>query len=217
MTTPKSVIFDLGMVLIEWDPALAFADVFTTRAAAEDWLDQIDFHAWNRLQDGGRSFADGMAAARAQHGALADPLQDYLAAFHLTIEKPVPGSWEILEALMARDVPLYAITNWSAETWPEAQAVYPRLGQVFRDVVVSGQVAELKPAPAIYRLLLDRNGLAPQDCVFIDDSAANVEGARKLGIDAIHFTDAAALAQALTARGLLGQDFAGGLSLHGMA
>ena len=114
----------------------------------------------------------------------------------------MPGSWEIAEALYARGVPLYAITNWSAETWPHAQEMYPRLEAIFRDIVVSGQVKQLKPAAAIYRLLMDRNGLEPQDCVFIDDSMANVEGARAVGMDAIHFTSAEALGRELTARGL---------------
>lgn len=199
----KCVIFDLGMVLIQWDPALAFADVFDTREAAEAWLAKIAFHDWNRIQDGGRSFAKGLAAAQAQHGSLADPLEGYLAAFPITIENPVPGSWGVIDALLAQDVPLFAITNWAAETWPLALKAYPRLGQVFRDVVVSGQAGLLKPDPAIYRLLLDRNGLDPADCVFVDDSPANVEGALALGIDAIRFTDAEDLAHALAGRGLL--------------
>lgn len=203
MTATKNVIFDLGAVLIEWDPVLAFADVFDTRAEAEEWLAQINFNAWNRLQDGGRSFADAVVAARADHGELADPLQDYLAAFHLTIDKTIPGSWKIVDALLAQDVPLYAITNWAADTWPVALETYPRLGQVFRDVVVSGQVAMIKPDAEIYQTLLQRNGLEPQDCIFIDDSMANVEGARALGIDAIHFTDPDALELALKERGFL--------------
>lgn len=197
----KSVIFDLGAVLIEWDAALAFADNFDTRAEAEDWMRRIDFAGWNRLQDGGRSFAEGLAAARAAHGPLADPLEGYLAAFHLTIEKLVPGSWEIVEALQAQNVPLFAITNWAADTWPEALEVHPRLGQVFRDIVVSGRVAQLKPQPAIYRLLMDRNDLRAEDCIFIDDSPANVEGARAVGMDAIHFTDAETLGRELAQRG----------------
>ena len=199
----KNVIFDLGAVLIEWDPALAFADIFTTREAAEDWLDRIDFHSWNRFQDGGRSFQDGLAAAREQHGDAARHLAGYLAAFALTIDRPVPGTWEIAEALLARGVPMYAITNWSADSWPHALARYPRLEEIFRDIVVSGQVRQLKPAAAIYRLLMDRNGLEPGDCIFIDDSMANVEGARAVGMDAIHFTGAEALGRELAARGLL--------------
>mgnify|MGYP000747617467 CR=1 FL=1 len=175
----KNVIFDLGAVLIEWDAPLAFADAFTTREAAEDWMARIDFHAWNRLQDGGRSFQDGLAAAREQHGDAARHLAGYLAAFALTIDRPVPGTWEIAEALLARGVPMYAITNWSADTWPHALELYPRLTALFGDIVVSGQVRQLKPEPAIYRLLMDRNGLSPQDCIFIDDSLANVEGAAR--------------------------------------
>ncbi|MBD9528020.1 MULTISPECIES: HAD family phosphatase [Paracoccus] len=202
MATTKNVIFDLGAVLIEWDAALGFSDVFTTRDAAEDWLRQIDFARWNRLQDGGRSFADGLAAAKAEHGDLARHMAHYLTTFPVTIDKTVPGTWEILEDLAARDVPLYAITNWAADTWPAALELYPRLGTVFRDIVVSGQVALLKPEPAIYRMLLDRNGLVAQDCLFIDDSLPNVEGARAVGMDAIHFTDAEALAAELAARGL---------------
>lgn len=199
----KNVIFDLGAVLIEWDPALAFADIFTTREAAEDWLDRIDFHSWNRFQDGGRSFQDGLAVARAGHGDEIRHLEGYLDAFPLTIDTPVPGTWEIAEALLARGVPLYAITNWSADSWPHALARYPRLEQIFSDIVVSGQVKQLKPAAPIYRLLMDRNGLEAGDCIFIDDSMANVEGARAVGMDAIHFTGAEALGRELAARGLL--------------
>jgi 2-haloacid dehalogenase len=196
----KNVIFDLGNVLIEWDPALAFADVFTTRDAAEAWLDEIGFHDWNRAQDGGRSFAEGIAAARAQHGDRARWLDGYLAAFPVTIENPVPGSWEILEDLAAQGVPLYALTNWSAESWPAARELHPRLA-LFRDVLVSGQERLLKPDAAIYRRLLDRNGLAAESCIFVDDSPANVAGARAVGIDAIHFTGAEALREALRQRG----------------
>ncbi|WP_199262104.1 HAD family hydrolase [Paracoccus binzhouensis] len=198
----KNVIFDLGGVLIDWDPALAFADVFTDRAAAEAWMARIDFPAWNRLQDGGRSFAEGLAAARAEHGDEARHLAGYLAGFPLTIEKTVPGSWEVAEALLARNLPLYAITNWAAETWPHALELHPRLGDLFRDILVSGQVGALKPAPAIFRLLMDRNGLAARDCIFIDDSPANVEGARVLGMDGILFTGAEALGVELARRGL---------------
>lgn len=198
----KSVIFDLGAVLIEWDPALAFADVFTSRAAAEAWMARIGFDGWNRLQDGGRSFAKGLEAAREAHGDEARHLAGYLAAFPLTIEKTVPGAWEIAEALLARNVPLYGLTNWAAETWPHALEIHPRLGQLFRDIVVSGRVGALKPEPAVYRILMDRNGLRPEDCIFIDDNPDNVEGARALGIDGIHFTGADALGRALARRGL---------------
>lgn len=203
MQRRRHVIFDLGQVLIAWDPVLAFIDRLGSREAALGWMARIAFDDWNRLQDGGRSFAEGLAAARAEHGALADPLEGYADRFARTIEQRVPGSWEIAEALLARDVGLYAITNWAAETWPAALALHPRLGQVFRDILVSGHVGMLKPDPAIYRLLMDRNLLHPAECLFIDDNPDNVAAARALGIDAIAFEGAGPLWDALAARGLL--------------
>lgn len=198
----KKVIFDLGAVLIEWDAALGFADVFTTRDAAEAWLDSIGFPAWNRLQDGGRSFEDGLAAILAEHGDKARHMADYLPGFPYSIEAKVPGTWEIAEALLARGVPMYALTNWAADTWPYALEIHPRLGDLFNDIVVSGQVGIMKPAPGIYRLLLDRNNLRAEDCIFIDDVPANVEGARALGLDGILFTGAEDLGRELAQRGV---------------
>lgn len=199
----KHIIFDIGAVLVEWDAPLAFAGHFATRDAAIDWMDRIGFYDWNHEQDGGRSFAEGLRVAHDQHGELAAPLADYLDTFGLTIAHPVPGSWEILEALHAAQVPLYAITNWAAETWPIALEVHPRLATAFRDVVVSGREGVLKPRPQIYHLLMQRHALRPEDCLFIDDNLANVEGARVVGIDGIHFTSAAQLATELDKRGIL--------------
>ena len=198
----KHIVFDLGNVLIRWDAPRAFREHFDDPAAARDWMAQIGFDDWNRLQDGGRSMADGIAAATERHGDLATPLTSYLAGFPATIAEPVPGAWAIAEGLAARGHDLYAITNWGRQTWPAALAAYPRLGTLFRDIVVSGIEGMLKPEPAIYRLLLDRNGLMAGDCVFIDDSAANVAGAQAIGMDAIRFTDADSLAGALAQRGL---------------
>lgn len=198
-----NIVFDLGAVLIGWEPEQAFTGHFPDPAMIAPWLSRIDFHGWNRLQDGGRSMADAVAQAEADHGADAAPLADYLANFGRTITQPVAGSWEIVEALDAAGHPLFAITNWSAETFPAAIALYPRLGTAFRDIVVSGAEKMLKPEAAIYRLLLERNGLRAGESLFIDDSIANVEGARAVGMDAVHFTDAAQLARDLKDRGLL--------------
>ncbi len=198
------IIFDLGRVLIDWYPELAFEGHFEGPEQVQDWFTQIGFHDWNRYQDGGRSMADGLAQARESHGAeLVKPLESYLANFARTIAQPIPGSWELLSELEGQGHALYAITNWGAETWPAALATYPRLSQVFRDIVVSGEVGLLKPEPEIYRLLMVRNDLEAEDCLFIDDTLANVAGARALGMDAIHFTDAPDLARELAARGLI--------------
>lgn len=196
------IVFDLGQVLIGWIPERAFAAHFNDPAEARDWMRKIGFHDWNYLQDGGRSFADGLAAARAAHGDLAAPLEGYTAGFPVTIRDPVPGSWELAEALKAGGHRLFAITNWSADNWPAAIATYPRLTSLFEDIVVSGHEKLLKPQAEIYLTLTRRNDLSPADCIFIDDSLANIDGARAVGMDAIHFTDATALTCALTERGV---------------
>lgn len=196
------IIFDLGNVLIRWDAEAAFEGQFADRGALRAWMARIGFDDWNRAQDAGRSFADGLAAARAAHGALAEPLAGYLPRFAETIRHPVPGSWDIAEALAAHGHRLFALTNWAQESWPHAQRCYPRLDDLFEDIVVSGIEGLAKPDPAIFTLLCTRNGLAPGDCLFIDDSAAHVAAAQSLGMDAIRFTDAPALRAALVRRGL---------------
>jgi len=198
-----NIVFDIGNVLIAWHPERAFAGHFPDETAARAWLDSIDFFAWNLEFDRGRSFLEGLAAAEAAHPGRTAPLAGYLAGFPDTIRSPLADTWEILDRLQARDLPLYAITNFAAETWPHALAVHPRLGTVFRDTVVSGREGLLKPQPEIYRLLLARNGLAAEDCLFIDDNEANVVGARAVGMQAHHFTAAASLEADLARRGLL--------------
>ena len=200
----KNIVFDLGKVLIDWQPELAFRDYFAGPAEIAAWMRRVDFDGWNRLQDGGRSLGDGLAAARAQFGDDALPLETYVQRFPLTITRPMPGTWDLIELLDASEIPLFAITNWSADNWPAAVAQYPRLGTIFRDIVVSGQVGMLKPEPGIYELLLNRNGLQAGDCLFIDDSAENVRGAVAVGMKAVRFTGADALSDQLEKLGLLG-------------
>ena len=198
----KHIVFDLGQVLIDWLPERAFAAHFDDSSAMRDWMERVDFHGWNYLQDGGRALADGLAQARRDHGEDAAPLEDYTANFHLTIQDPVPGSWELAEELKSAGHRLFAITNWSRDNWPAALACYPRLETLFEDIVISGVEGLLKPRPEIYRALLDRNGIVAGDCIFIDDRDANVEGARAVGMEGILFTDAEALCLALRESGI---------------
>lgn len=198
----KHIVFDLGQVLINWFPEEAFRDHFDDKAAVEEWFRQIDFNGWNRAQDGGRDFATAIAVAREQHKDLAAPLEGYLDRFALTIAQANAETWQIAENLKSQGYGLYAITNWAAETWPEALRQYPRLTELFEDIVVSGIDGLLKPEAAIYLTLCQRNDLRPEDCLFIDDSAANVQGARNVGMDAIHFTSAAELRSELAVRGI---------------
>jgi 2-haloacid dehalogenase len=198
-----NIVFDIGNVLIAWEPERAFARHFPDPAAARAYLAEIDFFTWNVELDRGRSFLEGLAAAEAAHPGRTTPLEGYLAGFPQTIRQPIAGTWALLDQLQAQGLPLFAITNFAAETWPHALDLHPRLGSVFRDVVVSGHERLVKPDPAIYQLLLSRNGLAAEDCFFIDDNAANVAGARAIGMAAHHFTTPAALEDDLLRRGLL--------------
>ncbi|MFV0386416.1 HAD family hydrolase [Paracoccus sp. (in: a-proteobacteria)] len=198
----KHIVFDLGQVLIHWDPECAFDGVFATRQELRDWMGRVGFDDWNRRQDAGRDLAEGLAEADRSHGADAAPLHSYCANFAATIANPIPGTWDIAETLKSAGHRLFAITNWSADNWPAAIACYPRLNTLFEDVVVSGIERLLKPAPEIYLTLTRRNGIAPGDCIFIDDSAANVTGARAIGMDAILFADAPGLRAELAKRGI---------------
>jgi 2-haloacid dehalogenase len=199
--TASVVVFDLGGVLINWQPHLAWMDELGSRAAVDAFMERVSFKARNQRGDGGARFVD--LAAEIAEAEDRRRLAEYTALYDATIRDAVPGTWDVVERLHARGVPMHAITNWSAETWPGALRAYPRLAEVFGTIVVSGQEHMLKPDPRIYRLLCDRAGVAPADCVFIDDGMHNVDGARAVGMDAIHFTGAAALEGALRERGLL--------------
>lgn len=166
------------------------------------YLDRVGFAAWNHQADTGRPWAELIEDLSRRHGEDAAPAIHYPARHRLTIAEPIEGTWALVDRLGARGHRLFALTNWSAETFGDALALHPRLA-VFADIVVSGRERVAKPDPAIFRILLDRNRLRAADCVFIDDNAANVAAARDLGIDGIRFTDPAALERDLAMRGLL--------------
>lgn len=197
-----NVVFDLGNVLLHWDPRHLYRKIFDDEQEMEWFLREVCHPAWNLEQDRGRSFEDGIAEATARHPAYAAQIAAYHHRWAETQPHAIAGSVAILEELNARAVPLYAITNWSAEKYRETKPRYPFL-DYFRDTVVSGDERLLKPDAAIYEILFRRNGLAPQDCLFIDDSLHNVEGARAVGMAAHHFTSPEGLRQELNALRLL--------------
>lgn len=197
-----NIIFDLGNVLIAWDLWAAFRDDFGSVAEMDAHLARVGFHDWNYRADQGTPWADLIADLKARHGEDAYPAIAYPQRHALTIAQPVPGTWQLAQRLQDRGHALYALTNWSAETFPQAERLHPRL-TMFRDILVSGREHLAKPDPAIFRLALDRWQLAADQTVFIDDNAANVAAAAGLGIDALHFSDAGRLEADLAARGLL--------------
>jgi 2-haloacid dehalogenase len=197
------VVFDLGGVLIDWDPRHLYRKLFAgNEAAMEDFLATVCTHDWNRYQDAGRSFAEGARLLKAEHPDKAELIDAYGARFDEMMAGPIPGSVEILAELRERGTPLYGLTNWSAETYPPALERFAFL-QWFRGILVSGEVGVIKPDPRIFELLIERFAIDPESAVYIDDVEANVAAARPLRIHAVHFTTPAALREQLIGLGLL--------------
>jgi 2-haloacid dehalogenase len=196
------VVFDIGNVLIHWNPRNLYRRLIADEAEMEMFLAEVCTDAWNLEMDrGARSWAEAVAERVAlfpQHEAL---IRAYDERWSDMVPGPIEGSVAILAELDAAGVPLYAITNFSAEKFVLARERFSFLDR-FRDTVVSAHEKMLKPDPRIYRILLERNGLDAADTVFVDDSAKNVAGAAAVGMTALHFTDPSALRRDLAAHGL---------------
>jgi 2-haloacid dehalogenase len=201
----STVVFDLGGVVVEWDPVAAVAAA-VGQGRAERFVhgDEFDFASWNAAQDAGRSWSEAEALATASHPHLAEEIAAYRPNFALSLRGLVPGTADVLRALAERGHRLVALTNWSAETIHHLPDVFPDVFAVFEDVVVSGQEGVGKPDPALFHVLADRMGHPLDGVVFVDDSARNVAAATALGMDAVLFRGAEDLAEELRSRGLLG-------------
>lgn len=197
----STVVFDVGNVLIRWDPRNLYRRLIPDETGMEHFLATVCTPEWNLEQDRGRTWAEAVAERTALHPEKADLIAAYDRLWQEMVPGPVDGTVAILEELEALGVPLYAITNFSAEKWDEACVRFPFLRR-FRDTVVSAHERIVKPDPAIYRLLLERNDIDPRRAVFIDDSAKNVAGAEVVGMTGILFTDAADLRLRLRDLGL---------------
>jgi len=198
--TLTTVVFDIGGVLVDWQPHLAWTDEMTP-ADARAFMDRIGFNQINLACDAGASFT---AAAR-EIAVTEDAarLAQYVARYPQTVPRKVPGTWDVLYELKAAGVSLHAITNWSAETWPQGLKAHPELGEVFETTIVSGQEGIVKPSTAIFHRLCEQAQIAPEACVFIDDWLHNCIGAKAAGMDAIHFKGADRLRTELQLRGFL--------------
>jgi 2-haloacid dehalogenase len=198
----KAVVFDLGGVLIDWDPRHLYRKLLADEAAVEEFLATVCTPEWNAELDRGRPFAEGVAELVERHPEHAAAIAAYHERWPEMVAGDIPGTVEVLAELRAAGVPLYALTNWSAETFAITRGRFEFL-EWFDGLLVSGEERVTKPDPAIFQLLLDRFGLDPTATVFVDDSEANVAAARRLGFDAIRFTGHEELRRELVARRLL--------------
>ncbi len=200
---PTAVVFDLGGVCIEWDPRRLYRTLLPDDAAVEAFLDEVAFLEWNALQDAGRPFAEGVQDLCRRFPHHAEIISAYPERFAETLGEPIAGTVRLVEELERAEVRLLALTNWSAEMFHHGRARLPFLDR-FDAVVVSGEVGMAKPDPRIFAHVISAFGLDAARTVFVDDSAANVAAAADAGLDAVRFTDPAALRRELASRGLLG-------------
>jgi 2-haloacid dehalogenase len=189
---PQAVVFDVGRVLIEWDLRHLFAKLIDDGEALDWFLANVVTEQWHHQHDAGRLLDEMLPEQKALFPDHAPLLDAYRTRFLETIPAPVPGTYALVERLAARGVPLFALTNFGAEFWPQYRASEP-LVRHFRDVVVSGDERCAKPDPAIYAIAERRFGLPPQALLFTDDKQENLDAAAARGWHTHLFTGAEGL------------------------
>lgn len=185
-TGATTVIFDIGNVLLAWDPRYLYRRLIPDDLAREHFLTEVCTMEWITEMDRGVSFSEAVARRAEQFPAYAELLIAYDKQWHETLGGVIEGSVALLGELREAGVPLYALTNFSAEKFAEVRVAH-EFFDWFDGLVVSGEEQLVKPDPAFYRVLLDRYGVDPSRAVFIDDRAANVTAARELGMTALQF------------------------------
>ncbi len=204
MMSKRSVaVFDLGGVLIDWNPRYLYRKLFHgDDAAMEHFLATVCTPSWNAQQDAGRPFAEACAYLKLEHPAHAHLIDAWIQRQQEMVAGPILGTVDILAELRAREVPLYALSNWSAETFPISLKRFDFL-HWFQGIVLSGEVRLIKPDPRIFEVFLETQAIDPTRVVYIDDLERNVEAASALGMHGIVFTDPPALRNELVKLGLL--------------
>ena len=198
-----TVVFDFGGVLVDWNPRYLYRKLFNgDEAGMERFLSTVCHPEWNEHQDAGRPVAEAEAEAITRHPDQEARIRAYYGRFDEMMAGAIDGTVAILEELHARGVPLYGLTNWSAETFPHALKRFAFF-QRFRGIVVSGRIKLKKPDPRIFAHLVRTHDLTPAQTVFIDDSLRNVDAAKAAGLHALHFTDPKRLAADLRSLGVL--------------
>lgn len=198
-----AVVFDVGKVLVEFDPHNLYDKLIPDPGERTVFLRDVVTPAWHFQHDAGRSFAETSAELTAEFPHYRTLIEAWGPRFNETIPHLIPGMADLVVDLAAAGVPLFGITNFSGEFWPKFVAREAALFAPFRDIVVSGAEKLTKPDPAIYRLALRRFGLADGEGLFVDDKHENVEAAEANGFAGHHFVDAPTLRTDLVGRRLL--------------
>jgi 2-haloacid dehalogenase len=192
-----TVIFDLGGVLIDWNPRYLYRKILKDEAEVSWFLENICTSEWNDQQDGGRSFQEATDMLLVQHPQWEVPIRAWYDRWTETINGPLQETVEILREIKAsKRYKLLALTNWSAESFPWALDKFDFL-HWFDGIVVSGIEKTRKPLPEFYQILFDRYQVTPSQSIFIDDNIKNIVGANNIGLPAIHFQSPAQLREEL--------------------
>lgn len=198
----KAVVWDFGNVIVRWDPRTLYSRIFPDPVERDRFLDDVCTLDWHLAHDRGVSFAENRAPLLEAYPQYEAEILAWEQRWGEMFTGAIAETEAAIEALAARGVPQFGLSNISHETVASTRAISPAFDHL-QDVVASGEVKLMKPDPAIFRLASARFGYAPGDLLFIDDGAKNIEAARAEGWDVHHFTDPAALRPALEARGLL--------------
>jgi FMN phosphatase YigB (HAD superfamily) len=198
----RGVLWDVGNVIVRWNPRTLYRPYFDDPAAMERFLTDVCSPAWNLRADAGTPMAQNVAELSAQFPHQAALISLWHSRWTDMLSGCIEETTAAMQALHARGVPQYGLTNMESECWPIVTTMSPVFA-LFDGVVVSGDEKIVKPDARIYQLVIDRFGVAPQDLLFIDDSPANIAAAAAMGFDTHLFDDPSTLLPALQARGLL--------------
>jgi 2-haloacid dehalogenase len=198
----NTIIFDLGGVLTAWNPVYLYRNIFPDEQEMKAFLENVCTFDWNEQQDAGRSLQEATDLLLAEYPHYSRQIQAYYSRWEEMLGGPIAGSVEILATLKRQGYRLYALTNWSSETFPIARQRHEFLSW-FEGIVVSGEEKTRKPFPRMYQILLDRYQVNPAQALFIDDNARNVEGAKSCGLHGIHFHSPEQLREELAAYGII--------------
>ncbi|WP_200900405.1 HAD family hydrolase [Rubrobacter aplysinae] len=203
-----TVVFDIGNVLIDWNPRYLYRKMFDTEKEMETFVSDVDVMGWHLEQDRGRSLEEGTEALISRHPEYAAEIEAFYGRWEEMFGGEIEGAVRVLGELRALGYPLYALTNYSSETFPLAREQYGFL-RWFDEIVVSGEEGFVKPDREIYDLLVERTGLDPARSAFVDDKEENVRTAEGLGFTGVVFRDGAELREEMIRLGLLSSDAAG--------
>jgi 2-haloacid dehalogenase len=199
---PTALVFDLGGVLVDWDPRYLYRQLFDDPDEMASFLAEVTTAEWNAYQDAGRPWAEAVELLVAEHPQRRELIEAFHGRWPEMLAGEIPGTVDVLADVRAAGVRLFALSNWSAETFPVARERFDFLAW-FEGIVISGDVGVNKPDRRIFEHLIEEFGIEPAAALFIDDSSANVDAATALGFQAIQFTDAMTLRGELERLGLL--------------